>query len=256
MHGAPRASWEGLLPQLWRRMQATESEAMQAYYQKYVSDKPCEACGASRLKPESRAVRVDGVSLDALAKMTVGRAHAFLSSMRLGEADAQVASELLRETLARLGFLLDVGLDYLTLERASGSLSGGESQRIRLASQIGSELTGVIYVLDEPSIGLHPRDNGRLLATLERLRDVGNSLIVVEHDEETIRAADWVVDFGPGAGELGGEVVAEGRPDAIERSERSLTGSTYRESARSPFRRCDARAMATRSLFMTRGSIT
>jgi excinuclease ABC subunit A len=167
-----------------------------------------------------------------LARKTILDALAWLSSLKLAKNEAIIAAELKKEILARLGFLLDVGLDYLTLERAAGSLSGGESQRIRLASQIGSELTGVVYVLDEPSIGLHQRDNARLLATLVKLRDLGNSVVVVEHDEETIREADWVIDFGPGAGAHGGELVAEGKPDDLMRAPRSITGA-YLSGARS-----------------------
>ncbi|MHB1847169.1 MAG: excinuclease ABC subunit UvrA, partial [Deltaproteobacteria bacterium] len=220
-----RRAWEGLLPHLLRRMKQTQSDMMRRHYQRYLSNKPCLACGGGRLNPVSRAVRLSGKSLVELCELTVADARAFLLAMPLSGNDQKVAKELLKEIAARLGFLVDVGLSYLTLDRASASLSGGEAQRIRRASQNGSELTGVVYILDEPSIGLHQRDNGRLLATLEKLRDLGNSVIVVEHDQETIEAADWIADFGPGAGELGGEIVATGSPAEVARSQRSVTGA-------------------------------
>src|SRR5919204_505005 len=220
-----RIVWEGVLNQLYRRLKQTGSEAMRRYYMRYFSDKPCPACGGERLKPESRAVKIRGRGIVDLSRMTIVEAHAWLSSLGLTGSEARIADELLKEIKNRLKFLLDVGLGYLTLDRPGPSLSGGESQRIRLASQMGSELTGVIYILDEPSIGLHQRDNMRLLATLKRLRDLGNSVIVVEHDEETMEEADWIVDFGPGAGELGGEIVAEGPPQKVMQAERSLTGA-------------------------------
>ena len=170
-------------------------------------------------------MKVHGKSIVELSRLTISEARAFLSGMPLAPAEEPVARELLKEIHSRLGFLLDVGLGYLTLERSAATLSGGESQRIRLASQMGSELTGVMYILDEPSIGLHQRDNGKLLATLKRLRDLGNSVIVVEHDEETMEQADWIVDFGPGAGELGGAIVAQGTPAEVMANPRSLTGA-------------------------------
>ncbi len=217
-------SWEGLAPMLMRRFRAAGSDDMRAYYSKYLSEKPCHSCLGKRLRPESRAVRVGGVSIDTLTEMTIRLAHAHLSKLSLPGEQATIAAELKKEILGRLTFLLDVGLEYLTLGRAAGTLSGGESQRIRLASQIGSELEGVVYVLDEPSIGLHPRDNSRLLKTLLRLRDLGNSVVVVEHDEETMRHADWIIDFGPGAGELGGRVTGQGTPAQLMRQPTSLTG--------------------------------
>jgi excinuclease ABC subunit A len=198
---------------------------MRRYYMRYFSDKPCPACQGERLKPESRAVRIRDLGIVGLSRLTIQEALAWLGRLELKGSEAKIAEELLKEIRNRLRFLLDVGLGYLTLDRPGPSLSGGESQRIRLASQMGSELTGVIYILDEPSIGLHQRDNGKLLATLKRLRDIGNSVIVVEHDEETMEEADWIVDFGPGAGERGGEIVAEGPPAAIERHPASLTGA-------------------------------
>ena len=218
-------AWEGLAPMLMRRFKSSSSEEMKAYYMRILSEKPCPDCKSDRLRPESLAVKVGGFGLGELSRRTVKEAHAALSGIPVTGSDVVVIEELRKEILARLSFLLDVGLEYLTLARASGSLSGGESQRIRLASQIGSELTGVVYVLDEPSIGLHQRDNDRLLSTLKRLRDLGNSVVVVEHDEDTMRQSDWIVDFGPGAGELGGRIVAEGSPKDVMADEGSVTGA-------------------------------
>src|SRR5919198_2674831 len=223
--GRYRMEWEGLVNKLMRSFKTTASESMRRYYMKFFSDKPCPTCQGARLRPESRAVKVHGTTLIDLSRMTIGDALAFLRTLPLTATEEKIAGELLREIRSRLGFLVDVGLSYLTLDRTASTLSGGESQRIRLASQMGSELTGVIYILDEPSIGLHQRDNMRLLATLKRLRDLGNSVIVVEHDEETMEEADWIIDFGPGAGEVGGEIVASGPPREVMKSERSLTGA-------------------------------
>src|SRR5512142_1847521 len=220
-----RIEFEGVVNQLYRRFKSTGSEAMRRYYMRYFSDKPCQICGGERLKPESRAVKVHGRGIVELSHLTIKDAHAWLSDLGLKGNEAKIADELLKEIRNRLKFLLDVGLGYLTLDRPGPSLSGGESQRIRLASQMGSELTGVIYILDEPSIGLHQRDNGKLLATLKRLRDVGNSVIVVEHDEETMVEADWLVDFGPGAGAHGGEIVSQGTPAEVRADPASLTGA-------------------------------
>ena len=227
LYGATRGGvrWEGLTHQLLRRMKATGSEEMKQWYMRYFSNKPCLACGGARLREESRSVRIGDLSLPALVGKTIEEALAWTRDVELVGADATIAVELRREISSRLGFLVNVGLGYLTLERAASTLSGGESQRIRLASQIGSELTGVVYVLDEPSIGLHQRDNDKLLHTLEALRDLGNSVLVVEHDEDTMRRADHIVDFGPGAGELGGKVVAAGSPDDIARARESVTGA-------------------------------
>jgi excinuclease ABC subunit A len=220
-----RIEWEGVVNQLYRRFRSTGSEAMRRYYMRYFSDKPCTACGGERLKAESRAVKVRGRGIVELSRLTITEAHAWLGALDLTGNEAVIAEELLKEIRNRLKFLLDVGLAYLTLDRHGPSLSGGESQRIRLASQMGSELTGVIYILDEPSIGLHQRDNGKLLATLKRLRDIGNSVIVVEHDEETMLEADWLVDFGPGAGAHGGEVVSQGTPAQVMADPASITGA-------------------------------
>jgi excinuclease ABC subunit A len=220
-----RIVWEGVVNQLYRRFKQTGSEAMRRYYMRFFSDKPCPTCQGERLKPESRAVRIREMGIVAFSRLTIRDALAWLDGLALKGSEARIAEELLKEIKNRLRFLVDVGLSYLTLDRPGPSLSGGESQRIRLASQMGSELTGVIYILDEPSIGLHQRDNGKLLATLKRLRDVGNSVVVVEHDRETMEEADWIIDFGPGAGEHGGEIVAEGPPEAIRRHPGSLTGA-------------------------------
>jgi excinuclease ABC subunit A len=219
-----KTRFEGLVPILMRRMKETDSEAVQKHYAQFMSDKPCSACAGVRLRPEALAVTVGGKTIAGLAQSAIDDAHLFATTVALEGTDALIGSELLKEIVNRLRFLRDVGLGYLSLDRLAPSLSGGEAQRIRLASQIGSELTGVIYILDEPSIGLHPRDNGRLLAALRHLRDMGNTVVVVEHDRETIEAADHVVDFGPGAGVHGGEIVAVGAAREIALSPQSLTG--------------------------------
>jgi excinuclease ABC subunit A len=185
---------------------------------------PCKACKGQRLKPSSLAVKVNGKSLSEICDLSIGNSAEFLKGLKLGDRDRMIAERITKEINARLGFLLSVGLDYLTLSRAAATLAGGEAQRIRLASQIGSGLVGTLYVLDEPSIGLHQRDNHRLIETLVRLRDLGNTVMVVEHDEDTIRAADWIVDIGPGAGEHGGEVVYSGEVAGIEKVAKSITG--------------------------------
>ena len=215
--------YQGIIPSMQRKYRETASDAARELYRQYVRARACEACHGLRLSASSLAVKVSGQSIADVTSMTVGDAARHIASLVL-PANARAISEgAVREIESRLRFLLDVGLDYLTLDRAGPSLSGGEAQRIRLASQLGSDLSGVMYVLDEPSIGLHPRDNARLVETLRRLRDLGNSVIVVEHDEETIRASDHVVDFGPGAGHLGGKVTFDGTPEALEASQ-SLTG--------------------------------
>jgi len=223
--GRYRLEWEGVLPQMMRRFKQTTSDVMKRHYMRYLSDKPCPSCKGQRLRPESRAVKIRGLSLPGLTALTIHDARTWITEVPLEGEEEEIAKELRKEILSRLGFLEDVGLGYLTLDRGASTLSGGESQRIRLASQIGSELTGVIYILDEPSIGLHQRDNGKLLATLKRLRDIGNSVIVVEHDEETMEEADWLVDMGPGAGRLGGRVVASGTPEQVKKNRDSLTGA-------------------------------
>jgi excinuclease ABC subunit A len=218
-------NFEGAIGYVERRHAEAESDSSREKFAGYMREVPCPSCKGARLKPVSLAVTVDGKSIADLCAVSIGELAKNLLNLDLSERDRQIARLILKEVNARLGFLLDVGLDYLTLDRASATLAGGEAQRIRLATQIGSGLVGVLYVLDEPSIGLHQRDNHRLLDTLLRLRDLGNTLIVVEHDEDTIRAADWVVDIGPGAGEHGGHVVVSGTVDDLLASDTSLTGA-------------------------------
>jgi excinuclease ABC subunit A len=216
--------WEGCIPSMERRMRETKSDQMRELYLGYLSNSLCTACRGARLRPESAAVRLGAVSIVDLSRQTVAAARNAIHDLGLEGTDALIAEDLVREVDRRLRFLEEVGLGYLTLDRSGDTLSGGEGQRIRLASQLGGELTGVTYVLDEPSIGLHPRDTRRLVSTLERLRDLGNTVVVVEHDRDTILAADRVVDFGPGAGRLGGQVVFEGPPSELLENEASLTG--------------------------------
>ncbi|MGE5508243.1 MAG: excinuclease ABC subunit UvrA [Chitinophagales bacterium] len=223
--------FEGVIPELNRRYRETSSEWARSEIEKFMSERPCAQCGGARLKRESLAVTVGGLNIHQFTRQSVGEALTFLDQLDLTERERFIAHQVLKEVRARLGFLLNVGLDYLTLDRQAGTLSGGEAQRIRLATQIGSGLVGVLYILDEPSIGLHQRDNRRLLNTLKGLRDLGNTLLVVEHDEETMREADWVIDMGPGAGTHGGEVVAAGTVEDICREPRSLTGQ-YLSGAR------------------------
>ena len=218
------APFEGVLSQLERRYRETESEYMREELEQYMTTLPCPTCQGTRLKPESLSVRVGGKNIAELTALTVRQALEFFRTLPLSERERLIAGQVLKEITARLGFLVNVGLDYLTLDRPGSTLSGGEAQRIRLATQIGSGLMGVLYVLDEPSVGLHQRDNRRLIDTLMRLRDLGNTILVVEHDEETIRSADWVVDIGPGAGAQGGRIVVTGTPDEIARHPDSLTG--------------------------------
>ncbi len=215
--------FEGILPNLARRYAETESEFTKKRLQQYMSRLPCEECKGTRLKAEARACLVDGKSIVDVCRMSVRSAHAFFEKLALSAQEEQIAREVIKEIRARLGFLENVGLSYLTLDRESGTLSGGEAQRIRLATQIGSGLVGVLYVLDEPSIGLHHRDNERLIRTLQNLRDLGNSVVVVEHDEDTIRRADYVVDLGPGAGPQGGNVIFAGPTGDLLRDSASLT---------------------------------
>jgi len=224
LHGEHGGGFEGVVATLERRYRETTSEEVRAEIAQFMAERPCPACGGARLRRESLGFAVAGRSIADVGRLTIGQAAAFFDALRLGEREATIARRVLKEIRERLGFLLAVGLDYLTLDRPAGTLSGGEGQRIRLATQIGSSLVGVLYILDEPSIGLHQRDNRRLLETLKRLRDLGNTVLVVEHDEETIRSADYVIDLGPGAGELGGHVVAVGTPDEIVANPGSLTG--------------------------------
>ncbi|BEQ13052.1 excinuclease ABC subunit UvrA [Desulfoferula mesophila] len=216
--------WEGMVNHLERRYHETTSQAMRDELGRFMNSQPCDECGGARLKTTSLAVKVGGLNIHEFTSQSVRQALEFVQKLSLGKREAIIAEKVLQEITQRLGFMVDVGLDYLTLERTSATLSGGEGQRIRLATQIGSALVGVLYVLDEPSIGLHQRDNQRLLTTLKRMRDLGNTVLVVEHDEDTILAADTVIDMGPGAGRHGGEVVFSGTPKQLLRSSQSLTG--------------------------------
>ena len=216
--------YEGVIPWIQRRHEGAESDWSREQYEGYMREVPCRACDGARLKPYTLAITVGGKNIAEVCEMAIGESSKFLAALELSERDKMIAERVTKEINARLGFLLDVGLDYLTLSRNAGTLAGGEAQRIRLASQIGSGLVGTLYVLDEPSIGLHQRDNRRLIDTLTRLRDLGNTVIVVEHDEETIRESDWIVDIGPGAGEHGGEVVYSGPVKGIEKVKDSVTG--------------------------------
>jgi excinuclease ABC subunit A len=224
LHGERDGGFEGVIKTLERRYRESTSEDARAEIQQFMAERPCPACRGARLRPESLGVRIAGRSIADVVRQTIRDAGRFFDDLTLTEREVAIARRVLKEIRERLGFLMNVGLDYLTLDRAAGTLSGGEGQRIRLATQIGSSLVGVLYILDEPSIGLHQRDNRRLLETLKRLRDLGNTVLVVEHDEETIRSADYVIDLGPGAGELGGHVVAVGTPDEIMANPASLTG--------------------------------
>jgi excinuclease ABC subunit A len=214
----------GILADLKRRYLETQSEGIKQWLERFMSEKPCEACGGRRLRPEALAVTVGGIGIDALSGKSVEETLAFIAQLSLSDTERQIAKQILKEIGARLSFMRNVGLEYLTLERKAATLSGGEAQRIRLATQIGASLVGVLYILDEPSIGLHQRDNQRLIDTLTYLRDIGNTLIVVEHDEQTLRTADWIVDLGPGAGAHGGYVVAQGAPGDVMKNRKSVTG--------------------------------
>ncbi|HOJ29143.1 MAG TPA: excinuclease ABC subunit UvrA [Spirochaetota bacterium] len=216
--------FEGVIPNLMRRYKETQSDEMREWMEGFMRNRVCDACGGKRLKPESLAVKVADKNIADVSAMSIKEAVKFFKDISLSETQMTIARQILKEIRARLQFLSNVGIDYLTLDRAAGTLSGGEAQRIRLATQIGSGLTGVLYILDEPSIGLHQRDNKKLLDTLKELRDIGNTVIVVEHDEETIRESDYVIDLGPGAGLDGGYVVAHGTPQEIEQNETSITG--------------------------------
>ena len=219
------APFEGVIPTTERRAAETQSDSTKAYYDGLMSQTPCPACGGKRLRPEILAVTVGGKSIAEASDLSVLDAQAFFSALTFSEKDGMIAAPILKEIISRLRFLIDVGLGYLTLSRAAGTLSGGEAQRIRLATQIGSSLVGVLYILDEPSIGLHQRDNARLIETLKHLRDIGNTLIVVEHDEDTMLAADQIVDIGPGAGEHGGRLIAQGTAQEIMACPDSITGA-------------------------------
>jgi excinuclease ABC subunit A len=234
LFGDKDGGFEGVVKVLDRRYRETQSEDARSEVETFMAERPCPACGGSRLRPESLGLKIGGRSIADVVRFTIKDASGFFASLALSEREAAIARRVLKEISERLGFLMNVGLDYLTLDRPAGTLSGGEGQRIRLATQIGSSLVGVLYILDEPSIGLHQRDNRRLLDTLRRLRDLGNTVLVVEHDEETIRAADYVLDLGPGAGELGGHLVAYGTPDEIVANPQSLTGQYLSGARRIP----------------------
>ena len=221
-----RRVFEGIIPNMERRYRETDSNWVREEFENYQNNRPCGSCDGYRLRPEALAVKIAGLHIGQVVNMSIKEAFAWCDDLpnHLSKQKNEIASAIIKEIRERLGFLNNVGLEYLTLSRNAGTLSGGESQRIRLASQIGSGLTGVLYVLDEPSIGLHQRDNGRLLTTLKNLRDQGNTVIVVEHDEEAIRDADYVFDIGPGAGVHGGQVVSHGSPEQIAADEHSITG--------------------------------
>ena len=222
--GTYTGGWEGVIPNLMRRYKQTKSNHIRDWIEQFMSMKPCPDCEGSRLKKESRSVTVNNTSLGTLSSYPIKEIKVFFDQIKLNKMDTAIADQIIKEIKKRISFLIDVGLDYLTLDRSATTLSGGEAQRIRLATQIGSQLVGVLYILDEPSIGLHPRDNSRLLGSLKKLRDLGNSIIVVEHDQETMEEADQIIDIGPGAGEHGGEVVFSGSPDEIISSTKSITG--------------------------------
>jgi len=228
MHGcgddADAAEFEGVIPNLTRRFNKTDSEFVKSRLHSYMSEQPCQECKGARLRPESLAVLIEGLNIHEITRMNIGQAQQFFQKLKFSEENSQIAQPILKELRNRLGFMVNVGLDYLTLDRMSGSLSGGEAQRIRLATQVGSALVGVCYVLDEPSIGLHHRDNEKLIRTMRHLADLGNTVIVVEHDEDTMYAADHIIDIGPAAGANGGHVVAQGTIKEIIASENSMTG--------------------------------
>ncbi len=248
--------FEGILPWIHRRWRETEAQPVRDWYGKFISTRNCSACGGDRLRAEARAVLVGAISLPELARMPLRACHDYLAKIDLDPTSAKIAERILREVIDRLGFLVEVGLGYLSLSRSASTLSGGENQRIRLASQVGSGLTGVTYVLDEPSIGLHSADNERLLASLMRLRDLGNSVLVVEHDEAAIRSADHIVDLGPGAGRLGGEVVASGSVAELTNTKRSITGDYLagRRKIKVPARRKRPVSKQEIKLFKTQGN--
>ena len=220
-----KAPFEGVIPTLERRHNETKSQGMRDFYEMYMSELPCDECNGARLKKEILSIKVGGININEMTDLSVKSLQEFLRKLELTDSQKMIAEMILKEIDARLQFLIDVGLEYLTLSRSAGTLSGGEAQRIRLATQIGSGLTGVLYILDEPSIGLHQRDNDKLIATLKKLRDLGNSLLVVEHDEDTMYAADQIIDIGPGAGVHGGQVMAQGTAEEIKNIPTSITGA-------------------------------
>ncbi|NIA18783.1 MAG: excinuclease ABC subunit UvrA, partial [Simkaniaceae bacterium] len=222
--GTYTGGWEGAIPNLMRRYKQTQSPGIREWIEQFMSMRPCPECEGTRLRKETLAVKIGDYNLGELSRLAIKDILSYINRLKLTETETKIAEQIFKEVKERLGFLIDVGLDYLTLDRSATTLSGGEAQRIRLATQIGSQLVGVLYILDEPSIGLHPRDNTRLLNTLKKLRDLGNSIIVVEHDRETMKEADHVIDLGPGAGEHGGEVVFSGTPEELLKNTDSVTG--------------------------------
>src|SRR5438046_2227371 len=220
-------AFEGIVPSLQRRYRETDSAQQRERIEEYMSFRPCPVCRGARLKPEVLAVTVGGKSIHAFTQMSVTRALRFLDELELTKTEQLIGHRIVKEIRERLTFLDNVGVGYLQLDRAAATLSGGEAQRLRLATQIGSQLVGVLYILDEPSIGLHQRDNGKLIGTLERLRDLDNTVVVVEHDEQMMRATDHLVDMGPGAGEHGGYVVAEGTAEEVEQNKEAVTGTFF-----------------------------
>ena len=250
IQGSFSRTHEGLIHTLMRRYRNTQSEHQKKYYTHFMTAAGCPTCKGRRLRDEILHVKINGKSIMDVTEMTVKRAYHFIAFLELTGSKKLIAAELLKEIRDRLGFLVNVGLDYLSLDRSGPTLSGGESQRIRLASQVGSELTGVLYILDEPSIGLHQRDNIKLLSTLKHLRDIGNTMLIVEHDQETMEASDWIVDIGPGAGHLGGEIVAQGTPEQIRKNPASLTGQflSGREAIALPEKRRTPKTMGNKWL--------
>ena len=222
--GTYKGGWECTIPNLMRMYTHTKSGGTRELIEQYMSMRKCPDCKGARLKKESLAVQVGGFNIGQISSLSIKQIQSFFKSINLTSTQNDIASQILKEIEQRLDFLVNVGLDYLSLDRSASTLSGGESQRIRLATQIGSQLMGVLYILDEPSIGLHPRDNNRLLNMLKTLRDIGNSILVVEHDQETIESADYVIDLGPGAGRYGGEVAFAGTPEELLKAEESPTG--------------------------------
>ena len=217
-------AFEGVIPTLDRRYRETKSQGMRTFYEMYMSNSPCNTCHGARLKKEVLSIKVGDKNINELTEMPINKIKNYLESLKLTKTEQMIADLIFRELKQRLQFLMDVGLEYLTLSRSAGTLSGGEAQRIRLATQIGSGLSGVLYILDEPSIGLHQRDNDKLIQTLKKLRDLGNTLIVVEHDEDTMYAADQIIDIGPEAGVHGGNVMAQGTAEEIKEVANSITG--------------------------------
>ena len=222
-NGKYSGGWEGTIPNLARRYTQTKSSGIRQWIEQFMSMKPCSSCNGTRFKKETLAVRINNHHIGQVSTLSIKDLSRFFQSLTLSKMDEKISDQILKEIRQRLSFLINVGLSYLTLDRSAVTLSGGEAQRIRLATQIGSQLMGVLYILDEPSIGLHPRDNNRLIKTLKSLRNIGNSIIVVEHDQETIESSDWVIDIGPKAGKHGGEVTFSGPPSELKKSEKSLT---------------------------------